>query len=78
MEGVCCASQAHARLMARQQVTEQDAMVAAAVVEATMQQSSALSFLGALTAGFDADPEAVYCSTREKLMPFLDGAVPVC
>lgn len=64
--------------MARQQVTEQDAMVATAVVEATMQQSSALSFLGALTAGFDSDPEAVYGSTREKLMPFLNGAMSVC
>ncbi len=64
--------------MARQRVTEQDAMVAAAMAAATMQQSSALSFLGALTAGFDGDPEAVYGSTREKLMPFLDGSMPVC
>lgn len=62
--------------MARQQVTQQDAMVALAVVEATMQQSSALSFLGALTAGFDADPDAVCAATLERLMPIVRDEVP--
>ncbi len=33
--------------MARQQVTEQDALVAVAIVESTLQQSSELSFLQA-------------------------------
>jgi hypothetical protein len=77
LEAVCCMSQAHARLMARQQVTEQDAMVAAAIVEATMQQTSALSFLGALTAGFDGDPEAVYSDVHQRLVPILNDEVPV-
>lgn len=63
--------------MARQLVTEQDAMVAVAIVEATMQQSSPLSFLGALTAGFDGDPEAVYAATHERMMPLINGEAPV-
>ena len=58
--------QAHARLMARNLVTQQDAVVAVTLVQASMQ--SAAGITNALHTSFPVDPDEAAAREEERLL----------
>ena len=61
--------QAHARLMAREEVTQQDAIIAVYLIEASvMDQCSVLGAQDARHASFAADPDADYQDLESHLL----------
>ena len=62
-------TQAHARLMARKEVTQQDAVIAVYLIEASvMDQCSVLGAQDARHASFVADPDADYQDLESHLL----------
>ena len=53
-------SQAHARLMFREEVMVQDAVVAVSLVESSMQSSALIGNIDALHTSFPSDPMEEY------------------
>ena len=65
--------QAHARLMARNEVTQQDAAAAVTLVQASMQSASGVT--NALHTSFPEDPDGAAVRDEERLLASL-GLAP--
>jgi DNA helicase MCM9 len=64
LESLIRLAQAHARLMAHQEVSVSDAVVAVALVESSMLSTALLSGKSALHTEFPVDPDAEFEETR--------------
>ncbi len=71
LESLIRLSQAHARIMCREEVLLQDAIMAILVVEASLNHSSMLDMESVLHTEFPADPEAEYLEMKEKVLSTL-------
>ena len=63
--------QAHARLMAKGEVTKEDAVVAVSLVDASMIDSTLLGSSNMLHLPFPEDPEADYLAMERRLLSVL-------
>lgn len=68
LESLIRLAQAHARLMARKEVTIQDAIVAVTCVECSMQKTALLGSMNALHTKFPDDPEEEYKLQAELIL----------
>nr|XP_050045792.1 DNA helicase MCM9-like isoform X1 [Dermacentor andersoni] len=84
LESLVRLSQGHARLMFREEVGVQDAVVAVALMEVSMQSSALVENVDALHTGFATDPEKEYRNqakvilTRLGLLDILDEELRHC
>jgi len=79
LESLIRLAQAHARIMHRNLVLLQDAIVAILLMESSMASSALLGFENAVRSVFPEDPEAVYREQEEALLHALklDELIPV-
>jgi DNA helicase MCM9 len=71
LESLIRLSQAHARIMCRETVLLQDAIMAILVVEASLNINSMLDMESVLHTEFPADPEAEYLEMKDKVLSTL-------
>lgn len=64
--GLCRLSQAHAKLMFRDEVTVQDAVVTVALIESSMQSTALIGQVNVLHTSFPKDPIEEYARQGEK------------
>ncbi|CAG9461513.1 unnamed protein product [Pedinophyceae sp. YPF-701] len=76
LESLVRLSQAHARLMARREVTRQDAVMAIVVAESAAATSRLLGNTAVLQGGFPEDPDAMYAGMEESLLRALQFENP--
>lgn len=63
---LCRLSQAHAKLMFREEVTVQDAVVTVALIESSMQSTALIGQVNVLHTSFPKDPVEEYARQGEK------------
>lgn len=76
LESLIRLSQAHAKLMCRNEVTIQDAVVAVSLMESSMMTTSMLSTSSSLHSRFPEDPDAVFADLQEQILERLDISFP--
>eukprot|EP00117_Sycon_ciliatum_P040265 scpid10796/ scgid29615/ DNA replication licensing factor MCM9; Mini-chromosome maintenance deficient 9; Mini-chromosome maintenance deficient domain-containing protein 1 len=68
LESLVRLAQAHARLMYRDQVTAEDAIVAVTLIESSMHMTALLGGVNALHSAFPSDPEGEYAKQADLIL----------
>eukprot|EP00873_Tetraselmis_striata_P027898 jgi/Tetstr1/448162/TSEL_035453.t1 len=75
LESLARVAQAHARLMARNEALQQDAVVALSLMDSSMNAASVFGQASTLHSEFDADPDAAGAELVRRVLRQLDNAL---